>query len=158
MYWKVHDPAPDIAGLTAVLQRMIALPSNIVSSAQVAGWTNLLQQVPPLPLLTTNGKTVLLPYTGVQTNASHNGENPELYSVYPFRLYGLGKPNFQVGLDTFNARKDAWMDCWSQDPVQSAMLGLASVASNYVGFNVTQTDPPQRFIPFWVAHNDYSPD
>ena len=159
MFWKVHDPAPDIAGLQAVLQRMITLPNNIVSSAQVASWSNLLQQLPPLPQVTTNGKTLLLPYTGVQTNASHNGENPELYSIYPFRLYGLGKPSFQVGLDSFNARKQTQSGCWVQDPIQSAMVGLASVAKSYVSVNFTSSqDPAQAFPAFWVARNDYAPD
>ncbi len=158
MFWKVHDPAPDIAGLTAVLPRMIGLPTNLVSRAQVAAWTNLLAQLPPLPTTNMSGQTYLLPYTGVQTNASHNGENPELYAIYPFRLYGLGKPNFQVGLNSFNARKQTQMGCWVQDPIQSAMVGLSSVAESYVSYNLTRQDPAQKFPAFWVKGNDYSPD
>ena len=159
MFWKVHDPAPDIAGLRAVLPRMIALPTNIVTSAQRAAWTALLNQVPPLPTVTTNGKTLLLPYTGVQTNASHNGENPELYSIYPFRLYGLDRSAFQVALDSFNARKQTQAGCWVQDPIQAAMVGLADEAQSYVTINFTQSqDPVQKFPAFWEARNDYAPD
>ncbi len=123
MFWKVHNPAPDIAGLQAILTRMIALPTNLVNNATRAGWTNLLQQIPTLPTLTTNGKTTLLSYTGPQTAQPRNAENPELYAIYPFRLYGLGKPDFQLALDTFNARKQTQKGCWVQDPIQAAMLG-----------------------------------
>lgn len=159
MFWKVRNPAPDIAGLRAVLQRMIALPANLASSEQTAAWSSLLEQLPPLPQATNSGKTVLLPYTGVQTNASHNGENPELYAIYPFRLYGLGKPGFQVALDTFNARKQTQSGCWVQDPIQAAMVGLASVARSYVTVNLAGSqDPAQLFPAFWVARNDYAPD
>ncbi len=159
MFWKVHDPAPDIAGLTAVLPRMIALPDSLVTSSQRATWSAFLQQIPPLPQTNTGSKTLLLPYTGSQTNASHNGENPELYSIYPFRLYGLGKPSFQVGQDSFNARKQTQFGCWVQDPIQAAMVGLSAVAKSYVSTNFTSSqDPAQKFPAFWEARNDYAPD
>jgi len=159
MYWKVNDPAPDIAGLQAVLQRLVALPSpSIVDSTTRAAWVTMQGQIPPLPTGTNGGKTVLLPYTGAQTAARHNGENPELYSIYPFRLFGLNKPNYQMALDTFNLRTCTQMGCWVQDPIQAAMVGLSDVAKSYVSYNFTRTDPRQSFQAFWAQGNDYAPD
>ncbi|MDP4238851.1 MAG: Ig-like domain-containing protein, partial [Bacteroidota bacterium] len=154
MYWKVKNPAPDIAGLRAVLPRLIALPESLVDADTRLGWMNFLKEIPELP----QTATVLLPYQGDQTAIARNSENPELYSVYPFRLYGIGKPNIQLAQSTFNARKCTFKGCWSQDPVQASQLGFASVAKNYVNFNLTRKDAQQKFPAFWERANDYSPD
>jgi alpha-L-fucosidase 2 len=158
MYWKVHDPAPDIAGLHAILTRMIALPDKLTTAAARANWARLLKELPELPIGTRNEKTSLLPYTGPQTVRSRNSENPELYAIYPFRLYGLGQPDLQLAVDTFNTRKQKQMGCWVQDPIQAAILGLADVAKRYTAYNLTRKDPSLKFPAFWVHANDYQPD
>jgi alpha-L-fucosidase 2 len=158
MYWKVHDPAPDIAGLKAVLSRMIALPDDLVDDSTRADWKKMLEQVPDLPMGIKDGKNVLLPYTGEQTARPRNGENPELYAVYPFRLYGLGHPDLQLAIDTFNERRCRQKGCWVQDPIQAAMLGMAEVAKDYVHYNLTRRDAQLKFPAFWERGNDYAPD
>jgi hypothetical protein len=158
MYWKVHDPAPDIAGLRAILPRMIALSDDLVDVTQRLEWEKMLKEVPELPIGIRKGKESLLPYTGEQTAKSRNGENPELYAVYPFRIFGLDKPNLQLALNTFDTRKCTQKGCWVQDPIQAAMLGLSDVAKEYVSYNLTRSDPRLKFPAFWVKGNDYAPD
>jgi len=158
MFWKVKNPAPDIAGLRAVLARLIALPETLVDNTTRLAWVNLLAQIPELPNGLNGDIKVLFPYEGPQTAQVRNRENPELYSVYPFRIYGYGKPDLQLAINTFNARKQTSRDCWSQDPVQAAMLGLSNIAKDYVSFNLTRKDPRQKFPAFWEKVNDYSPD
>jgi hypothetical protein len=158
MYWKATDPAPDIAGLHAILPRMIALPDDLVDAQTRAGWVKMLSILPDLPRGTKNGKEVLLPYRGPQTMTAKNGENPELYAVYPFRLYGVEKPDLDLAIRTFFARRCKQKGCWVQDPVQSAMLGLTDVAVDYVHFNLTRTDPRLKFWAFWAHGADYMPD
>ncbi|HEY4289782.1 MAG TPA: DUF5703 domain-containing protein [Puia sp.] len=180
MFWKVHDPAPDIAGLRAVLPRMVALPDEVVAgiaggvmsagSVMSAGdvnagtvkkeWSHLLSILPELPTGTNDrSKTpVLLPYTGPQTAHGHNAENPELYSIYPFRLYGLDKPGLELARHTFDVRHFREKGCWNQDPIQAAMLGDADVAKDYVHFALTRKDPKLKFPAFWVKGHDYEPD
>jgi hypothetical protein len=159
MFWKVHDPAPDIAGLHAVLTRMIGLPAGMVDETTRKGWKKLLGELPDLPTGTVNGtEEVLLPYTGEQTQEHHNSENPELYSIYPFRLYGWNEPDFQLARNTFYTRKQREKGCWVQDPIQAAMLGQTDVAKDYVTFNFTRKDPALKFPAFWAAGNDYMPD
>jgi len=41
MYWKASNPAPDIAGLRAILARMIDLPKNLVSAETRSGWVKM---------------------------------------------------------------------------------------------------------------------
>jgi len=158
MFWKVKNPAPDIAGLKAVLARLIALPETLVDNTTRSAWVSLLAQIPELPNGLNGDIKVLLPYEGPQTAQVRNRENPELYSVYPFRIYGCGKPDMQLAINTFNTRKQTSRDCWSQDPVQAAMLGLSNIAKDYVSFNLTRKDPRQKFPAFWEKVNDYSPD
>lgn len=158
MYWKVHNPAPDIAGLRSVLSRLITLPDDLVDASTRTAWSELYQQIPELPVGSEDGNTILLPYAGPQTEVLKNNENPGLYAVYPFRLYGLGKPDLQLAMNTFNARKSTFMGCWTQDPIQAAMLGLSTVAKNYVTYNLSRKNPRLKFPAFWDAANDYSPD
>jgi hypothetical protein len=157
-FWKVHNPAPDIAGLHAVLSRLIALPAGLTDPQSRAGWKRFFQELPPLPIAEKEGRQVLLPYTGPQTATIRNVENPELYAIYPFRLYGLGKPNLQLAINTFEERKFKDKGCWVQDPVQAAMLGLTNVAKAYVSYNFTRKDSTLKFPAFWDAGHDYVPD
>jgi len=158
MFWKVHNPAPDMAGLYAVLSRMIQLPANIVNDETRKYWQTLLSELPPLPTGNIDGKSVLLPYTGPQIAKSFNSENPELYAIYPFRIYGLGKPNIDIALNTFNTRKQRSKGCWVQDPIQAAMVGDAATAKDYTSFALTRKDPTLKFPAFWEKGNDYMPD
>ena len=155
-FWKVHNPAPDIAGLHAVLSRVIKLPAALVDDKTRQQWQKLYSQLPPLPVAVD--KKVLLPYTGPQTAKSFNSENPELYAIYPFRLYGIGKPDLDLALNTFNARKQRAKGCWVQDPIQAAMVGLPDVAKDYVSFAFTRKSPDLKFPAFWASGNDYHPD
>jgi hypothetical protein len=100
----------------------------------------------------------LLPYTGPQTVISHNAENPELYSIYPFRVYGLGKPDLQLARKTFDIRRFKDKGCWVQDPIQAAMLGYSDIAKEYVTFNFSCKAPNLKFPAFWARGNDYIPD
>ncbi|HKB45473.1 MAG TPA: DUF5703 domain-containing protein [Chitinophagaceae bacterium] len=157
-FWKVHDPAPDIAGLHAVIKRLIILPADLADANLHKQWQRLYKELPELPVGDTNGKKVLLPYTGPQTAKPRNFENPELYAIYPFRLYQLGKPDLQLAQNTFEVRKFREKGCWNQDPIQAAMLGLTDVAKTYVAFNLTRKDPALKFPAFWVRGHDYMPD
>ncbi|MEI9943420.1 MAG: DUF5703 domain-containing protein [Chitinophagaceae bacterium] len=126
-FWKTHNPAPDIAALHVILKRLIALPADLTDIKLHEQWQRLYKELPELPVGEKDGKQVLLPYTGPQTEKPKNSENPELYAIFPFRLYGVSKPGLQMAINTFNARvfsgkKD--MGCWAQDPIQAAMLGL----------------------------------
>jgi hypothetical protein len=158
MFWKVHDPAPDIAGLHAVLARMLSLPAALIPEPLKDRWQRLLAILPPIPVDSSAGAARLLPYTGPQTARSHNFENPELYAIYPFRLYGLGKPGLDLARHSFDIRKCPQKGCWSQDPIQAAMLGYTGIAKEDVRFALTRKDPDLKFPAFWATGNDYKPD
>jgi hypothetical protein len=158
MYWDVTNPLPDIAGLHYVIGRLLELPPSLLDDATRAEWTKLQAILPAIPTGTKVGKPALLPYTGDQTSPGHNSENPELYAIYPFRLYGLGKPDLDLALNTFAVRLNKNTGCWYQDVVQAPMLGLTALAKKDVTVNLTNSDPRLRFPAFWKRGHDYMPD
>lgn len=158
MYWDVANPLPDIAGLHYDLGRLLQLPPAVVDDTTRAEWTKLQAILPDVPMGMKNGKQVLLPYAGEQISPKHNSENPELYAVYPFRLYDLLQPNVDVALNTFDVRMNRATGCWCQDPIQAAMLGLTDLARKDVTVNLTNGDPKLKFPAFWKRGHDYMPD
>ena len=57
-----------------------------------------------------------------------NSENPELYAVFPYRLFGVGKPDLEVARETYARRLHKATGCWRQDAIQAALLGLTDDA------------------------------
>ena len=162
----VVNPLPDIAGLNAVLPRLMALPQT--SAQQQALWKTMLTDLPEMPVGTTqdgklplNGKgdetgiPTLLPAAKYGERA--NGENPELYAVFPYRNFMVGKPNLQLAINTFHARRFPFANCWGQDGQEAALLGLTDIAQASLVKAMT-TYGKQKFKWFWGKVADYSPD
>ncbi len=162
MFWKVHNPAPDIAGLHAVATRLLALPPGLLSTDQKALAKKILSEVPDLPQgpAAADTQVVLYPYEGTQSVKSHNFENPELYAIYPFQLYGIGRgaDNLQLAVETYNHRRFKGTGCWVQDPIQAGLMGLTEDAKKYTSVDLTRKDPAQKFPAFWQRGHDYMPD
>ncbi len=157
-YWKVRNPAPDIAGLHAVLDRLLALPGGLVPAGDRVAWQRIRSELPELPTGTVGGRKVLLPCEGPLSAKVRNSENPELYAIHPFRLFGVGRPGLELARDTFAVRRVKRSGCWVQDPIQAAMLGLPDLARDDVAFDLTRRDPGEKFPAFWERGNDYMPD
>ncbi len=151
--WQdVVNPLPDIAGLQYVLDRLIAMPG-----AQNMMWIRLRSQLPKLPTALEGDRTFLLP-AGQVLGPIRNSENPELYAVFPFRLFGLGKRDLAIGRETFERRRFKRSVGWSQDAVQAAYLGLTGTAAQYVVQNFATPHKGSRFPAFWGPNFDWVPD
>uniref|UniRef100_A0A7V5CTI7 DUF5703 domain-containing protein n=1 Tax=Acidobacterium capsulatum TaxID=33075 RepID=A0A7V5CTI7_9BACT len=163
------DPTPDIAGLRSVLPRLLALPASITTPQQRAFWTRTLHEVPAIPVGRTaangkipphgigaqSGKRIILP--ALDYGPPRNVENPELYSVFPYHLYGVGKPHLRLARNTFRARLFPQDTCWGQDGTEAAALGLTSEAQRAVTAEFTDYGN-QRFQWFWQPGHDWIPD
>ena len=162
------NPTPDLAGLKYVLPRLLKLPAEWTSPEQRNAWKRVLADLPAIPIgKTANGK--LPPFgkgdpTGTPTilpaesyGKTSNAENPELYVVFPYRIYGLGKPDLSLARNTFAARRFPWDVCWGQDGPQSALLGLTEVAKKAAIDEFTDYGD-ERFPWFWKAGGDWIPD
>jgi hypothetical protein len=145
-YDSIND-APTIAGLNAVLPRLLALPAEFTTEAQRAAWKKTLADLPPLPTAIVKDKTVLTPAD--KWWGTRNSENPELYAIFPYRLYGLGLPNLKIAQDSYDVRHNRHQHCWSQDCIQAAELGRTEEAKSRTVGKFSAPSAPQRFPAFW---------
>ncbi len=152
-----ENPTPDIAGLRWVLSRLLALSPDETGSTRRAFWTRLAEKVPPLPTATIEGEQVILG-AGKVYGGRGNSENPELYAVFPFRLYGVGKPDLEVGRRTFERRPVKGNNGWRQDDTQAAFLGLTETAADYIVDRAKNKHAASRFPAFWGPNFDWVPD
>ncbi len=161
------NPTPDIAGLMSTLPRLLSLPQGMAGEAQRALWSRVLTDLPPIPMGRTaqgklppkaqgdpDGTPIILP--ALSYGPTRNSENPELYTVFPYHLYGVGKPDLELARATFNARLFHMSHCWGQDALDAAMLGLTDAARKTVAEELTFYGN-QQFRWFW-RKADWIPD
>jgi hypothetical protein len=167
--WAVN-PTPDLAGLKSVLPRLIALPEKFTPPAQRELWRKMLADLPPLPVGRTaaNGKSPPTQTDAVTIGGEiiwpaekfqkpNNSENPELYAVHPYRLFGTGLPQLDLARATYDAKIFADSTCWGQQGIQAACLGWAERAEQEAVANFTAYGG-ERFKWFWKAGHDWEPD
>jgi len=157
-----EDPLPVIVGLRTVLGRLLELPESLTTPEQRKNWSRFLAELPEAPMAEENGKRWLLPARTYSER--RNSENPELYAVFPYRAYGLGKPDLETALETWNRRIVKNTGGWRQDPIQAALLGLTDDAKKDVITNVANSTShlvlpkPSRFPAFWGPNMNALPD
>jgi alpha-L-fucosidase 2 len=157
-YWKVRNPLPDIAGLKWVRTRLLERRPGVPPSSPQWMLDDMLKDVPDLPMTTQGGTPVLAPFQSANDATVHNSENPELYAIFPFRHFGMGKPGLDLARNTFVARRVKGTGCWQQDAIQAAYLGDTETARKDVLINFTAQSKQMRFPAFWESGSDYTPD
>ena len=153
MPWTIN-PMPEVAGLSLILPRLLALPQTLTTEAQRTRWTRMLKELPPLPMAEVKGVKLLRPSAQSGVEAS---ENPELYAVFPYRLFGVGKPDLELALATYDKRFSRNNFGWCQDSIQAAYLGLGDEAGQQVVARAKRINGGHRFPAMWVGF-DSIPD
>lgn len=155
--WRVAvNPLPEIVGIDIVAERMLALPEQLTTAQQRTDWTRLRSELPPIPTRTVASGEVLAPAQSYSIN--QNSENPELYAIFPYRKYGLGKPDLDLAIRTFDIRDVKDTGGWRQDSIKAALLGLTDTARNYVVSNANNSNSSFRFPTMWGPNFDWVPD
>ena len=123
---EVVNPLPEIAGLRYVLPRLLALPEKKTTAAQRAAWKKTLADVPEMPMATLKDaatpaqlavwklppserpevrmsaeadKKILVAAEVIKT--WQGDEVPDLYAVFPYRLYAFDSKDADIGRRTF---------------------------------------------------------
>ncbi|MCX6972336.1 MAG: DUF5703 domain-containing protein [Verrucomicrobia bacterium] len=166
--WQTaEDPVPVVAGLRVVLTGLLALPEPLTTSQQRERWKRVLGEVKEIPLADEAGKKWVKP-AHVFSN-KRNSENAEMYAVFPYPVYGVGKPDLEIGLETYARRENKRTGGWQQDAIQAALLGLTEDAKAFLLQNVTTENlmggvnekakrADSRFPAFWGPNFDWIPD
>lgn len=117
-----------------------------------------IKRIPPLNYRNINGHSVIAP---AKTWERINNEEPmALYPVFPWGIYGVGKPGLDTALNTWNYDPDALRfrshKGWKQDNIWAARLGLREEAWRLNELKLA--DAPRRFPSFWGPGFDWVPD
>ena len=106
--------------------------------------------MPDVPLTTTTDDQPLIKAAEAWTDTRYkNIENPELYPIFPYRLYGVGRPGLELARRTYAQRRWRAPSGWQQNAVQAAMLGLAREAQLMLVSNAESKLDAARFPAFW---------
>ncbi|MFT3948259.1 MAG: DUF5703 domain-containing protein [Agriterribacter sp.] len=146
------NPPPDIAGLMVVSARVAGYTKD---TALLALCARLQKEMPALPHSMKDGKRILLPIQSYKNII--NIESPELYPVFPFRIYGAGKKDIDIAINTFNEKPRIYKG-WQQTGIEAALLGLTDSAAKIMKTNGLAYDKRFRFPGFWGPNYDYTPD
>ena len=169
-WWESTNPMSEVAGLHAVTARLLALPEALTGAAQRANWQALQHKLPGLPVREVGGTRMLAP---AATYADErNIENPELYAVFPFRLFTFNRPDSDLALAALEQRLHRGHFGWRQDDLFMTYLGLTEQAraalvsrarmQNHDALSASDPDRampnPSRFPAFWGPNYDWFPD
>jgi hypothetical protein len=155
-WWHCTNAMPELAGCIAVSDRLLSLPSEVTGSADRGLWQRLQAKLPAIPTRDVNGRKALAPAEFFADK--RNMENPELYAVYPFRLFAFNRPNADWALAALKNRWDRGHTGWRQDDIFMAYLGLTAEARQAVVSRARTYDRNQRFPAFWGPNYDWTPD
>lgn len=156
-YWDVKNPLPEIAGMKKVLAELLALPKGIVTEGQLLDWQKIVSQIPDFPIkIDEDGKKYMAP-AWENHSLSRNVENIGLYSVFPYRHFGVGREDIDIMYNTFAEKEfHTIFSCWHNDPIYAAFLGLTDMAREQLGDRFVRSGE-YRFPAFYID-GDWVPD
>ncbi len=155
-WWDCTNPMPELAGLHAVTERLLSLDKSLTTAGQRAFWAALNAKLPDLPTHEVKGRAMLAP--AEKFADKENCENPELYAVFPFRRFAVGKPRRELAIEALKSREDRGNFGWRQDDIWMAYLGLADQAKKYLVGRARNKHALSRFPAFWGPNYDWIPD
>lgn len=142
-WWKVKDPATDLAGMRWCFQSVLChggsfgyepefldvVRDRLAKLAPLPTGLWKLKQVGDKKVFDTidHSQDIYSPAAEVlDYKAIENMENPEMYPVFPFNLAGMSSPAdiLQRWSNTFHARLHPNWAGWAPDSIQAARLGL----------------------------------
>ncbi|BCM88327.1 hypothetical protein IAD21_00158 [Abditibacteriota bacterium] len=158
-YKIAYNSASTIAALRVILERILALPAPILSAEKQEHWREVLKRIPPIPLREIEGQTAIAP--AIVWQRRQNSEVPQLYPVFPWGIYGVGKPDLEIARQTYchdpQALSCRSIDSWRQTAIFAARLGLTEEAAKYTLLKM-ENNPNHRFSTFWGPGFDWTPD
>jgi hypothetical protein len=154
-YKMAYNASSTVSALKVVLEKMIDLSEDLEEKDR---WTKMLSRIPPLSLTERNGKKMIAP--AKLWERINNEESPQLYPVFPWRIYGIGKKDLDVAVNTYYHDPDVVKFRnhvgWKQDNIFAACLGLTEEAKELTLLKMA--DGPFRFPAFWGPGFDWAPD
>ena len=157
-YKMTNNSNSTISALQKITQQLLNLSEKELSKEELDYLKSFQLRIPPLNFRTFDGNKTLAPAKSWER--INNSEVPQLYPVYPWEIYGIGKPDLEIALNTWKYDTDAIKFRshigWKQDNVFSARLGLTNEAAKYNLLKMSNSE--RRFPAFWGPGFDWVPD
>ncbi|WP_443947332.1 DUF5703 domain-containing protein [Pedobacter sp. AW1-32] len=155
-YKMAYNSTSTIAALKTVLERLIEYP--LLAENKRAEWKKMLVTIPPINFTSFNGHTTIAP--AKLWERINNTESPQLYPVFPWGIFGVGKPGLDTARNTYQYDPDVVRFKshigWKQDNIFAARLGLVEEAAKLTTAKLKNAE--RRFPTFWGPGFDWTPD
>jgi len=125
-YWNVQNAITDLAAVRSLFPIAIQTAKSLNLDATLSTqWQNVLDNLVAYPTTATD----YLAYDGqLPTGQNRNDENVACELIWPYSVTGIGAPDYQRALSTFNHRPHPYDNVWANDAIQAARLGLGDEA------------------------------
>lgn len=154
-YKMAYNATPTVIALHCLLERLVSFYRLSEKREQ---WEEMLQRIPPHATRQIEGRVMIAP--AELWERVNNVEAPQLYPVFPWRRYGVGRPNLELARNTYLYDPDMLRFRshvgWKQDNIFAACLGLTEEAKRLTLLKMA--DGPFRFPAFWGPGFDWAPD
>lgn len=153
-----NNSTSTIAALQTITRRLIELPAVYGNDGQRKYWQELLSRIPSISFTQFNGHITIAPAKSWER--VNNVESTQLYPVFPWGIYGIGKPGLDTAINTWNydtnVIKFRSHIGWKQDNIWAARLGMADQAWQLTSRKLANSG--RRFPAFWGPGFDWVPD
>lgn len=157
-YKMAYNSNSTISALQVITEKLLNLSEKELSKEDSDYLKGFQTRIPPLNFGEIENHKVLVPAKSWER--VNNSEVPQLYSVFPWGIYGIGKPDLETALNTWKYDTDAIKFRshigWKQDNIFAARLGLTNEAAKYNLLKMANSD--RRFPAFWGPGFDWVPD
>ncbi len=157
-YKMAYNSTSTVAALKTVTKRLLELPDKYLDETKREKWKGFLKRIPPISFREFDGQKTISP--AKLWERINNTEAPQLYPVYPWGIYGLGKPDIEIARNTYLHDPDVlkFKDhiSWKQYNIFAARLGLTDEAKKLTILKLQ--DSGRRFPAFWGPGFDWVPD
>jgi hypothetical protein len=157
-YKMTYNSSSTVAALQTVLTRLLELPPGYLPDSSRTIWQTMLNRIPPVSFRQFGTHTTIAP--AKLWERINNTESPQLYPVYPWGIYGIGKPGLDTAINTFKYDSDVVKFKshvgWRQHNIFAARLGLKEEAALLTFQKLRNSG--RRFPAFWGPGFDWTPD
>jgi hypothetical protein len=157
-YKMAYNSTTTVSALQTITKRLLALPVKYLNEEKRQQLRGLLLRIPGLSYAVFNGHPTIAP--AKMWERINNTESPQLYPVFPWGIYGVGKPGLDTALNTWNYDTNVVKFRnhigWKQDNIWAARLGLTSEAWRLTSLKLQNSG--KRFPTFWGPGFDWVPD
>ena len=155
-YWDVPNAITDLAAVRSLFPIAIQVSQALGLDATLrTKWQDVVDHLAPYPTDATD----YLPHDP-PIAMTRNGENVACELIWPYGVTGIGAPDLQRAVSTWNRRPFAYGNVWANDAIQAARLGLGDAAyqgmktmlGRYQSYTNGFTNNTNGVFEYWGVH------